>query len=817
MSEQSGGAEPNAVSTQLASLVPTFNPATDDVIIYQQKVELVLAAWPKNRISELITRLILNCQGTAFQKLQIHHAELLTGEEKSVQRIIELLGGQWGKIGLERQYEDAENALYHCQQRPDESNDSFLARSDVLWAKFLARKTKLEDLQPYVVLRGSLLSSEEKKKVILESDQSLEGKLTIQRVTEAIRVLGATFFSDMTGQKRTQRSKVYEQSTLLAQDDDENQETAFQADEVSESEFLEALQGEGDEDATLIADFEQAAAETLQEDPELASAYTAYQDARRRLSEKFRNRGFWPTSRSSNFAKGKGYGQGGKSSNKGKRSSFSDRPRRSLQERIMSTNCKACGRRGHWKAECPYKNAATGGTGTSSIGSTSGSMPTTTAIVDESTLHADEMLPMEFMMLPEEQTASLDEDQPKGASKTVIGSDGVKDLIQQLDAETRSRLSRVPCKITFRFGNQSTLSSSHALVIPIGDMKLKVAIVPGGTPFLLSNTFMRAIQAQINCHSRSMQSPYLQRPVPLHLTQRGLFLVDVNQIVSSAKRQGPSTFPEIAFETFVSEPSATNKETVESSAGTQKDQVGAEDEISDTDQIPTSNEIKLKNPEAEISSIFRAVTGRSLQSADMSTSESPQMSATYAHSESSHEAQTTSAAQPAALVETEDLSQLSREDLATELISFGQKHQGETFLTAWQDQEWVSFMVSRYQTSTKPAHRRFIRFVELQVEHFEQEQIPLTPGPSVVTHAMTPQSKAKSKALPKGRGYPAHRVPVDVMSEFEGEEDWEPMVNYNADSETVQAMQQRLLNMEEALMRVMRHLEDQSALQTQDK
>ena len=49
MSEQSGGLEPNTVSTQLASLVPTFNPATDDVMVYRQKVELVLAAWPKNQ------------------------------------------------------------------------------------------------------------------------------------------------------------------------------------------------------------------------------------------------------------------------------------------------------------------------------------------------------------------------------------------------------------------------------------------------------------------------------------------------------------------------------------------------------------------------------------------------------------------------------------------------------------------------------------------------------------------------------------------------------------------------------------------------
>lgn len=51
--------------------------------------------------------------------------------------------------------------------------------------------------------------------------------------------------------------------------------------------------------------------------------------------------------------------------------------------------------------------------------------------------------------------------------------------------------------------------------------------------------------------------------------------------------------------------------------------------------------------------------------------------------------------QPPSQVEVEDLSQATREDLATEVISFGQKHQGETFLH-WQDQEWVSFMVCRY-------------------------------------------------------------------------------------------------------------------------
>lgn len=124
----------------MASLVPTFDPSKDDTVVYQQKVELVLAAWPKARITELVTRLILGCQETAFQKLQIHQIELLQNDEKAVHKIIEHFIGQWGRIPLKRQYEYAEAALYQCQQRSDESNDSFLARTDVMWSKFPPRR-----------------------------------------------------------------------------------------------------------------------------------------------------------------------------------------------------------------------------------------------------------------------------------------------------------------------------------------------------------------------------------------------------------------------------------------------------------------------------------------------------------------------------------------------------------------------------------------------------------------------------------------------------------------------------------------------------
>ena len=85
------------MSNQLSSLVPTFDPATDDLLIYQQKVELVLAAWPKGKLQELITRLILGCKGTAFQKLQIHQTKLLKGDEECVRKLNRASGRSVGE------------------------------------------------------------------------------------------------------------------------------------------------------------------------------------------------------------------------------------------------------------------------------------------------------------------------------------------------------------------------------------------------------------------------------------------------------------------------------------------------------------------------------------------------------------------------------------------------------------------------------------------------------------------------------------------------------------------------------------------------
>ena len=132
----------------------------------------------------------------------------------------------------------------------------------------------------------------------------------------------------------------------------------------------------------------------LQGDSDLAATYNAYADARRRLSDRFKHRGFWPV--------GQGKGSGKSSASKGKGKYFNKVSKKSLQQRILESHCRLCGRKGHWRAECPDRtrsNASTGSTNTSAA--------MTVSAVSQSMEESD-ALPMEFMQLPMVHEETLD-------------------------------------------------------------------------------------------------------------------------------------------------------------------------------------------------------------------------------------------------------------------------------------------------------------------------------------------------------------------------------------------------------------------------
>ena len=436
MEASSSGSTDGSVSSQMAMLVPSFDPSKDDMTVYQQKVEMLAKVWPPKKMPELVTRLILSTTGGAFQKLQLSHQELCSHlDDKGDQQLITTLGGHWGRIALERRFEDIEKALFQCNQVSDEAPDSYLARADVMWSKLKARKLDLEEVQAFIVLKGAALTAEDKKRVILDADGSLEGRLTYKRVAEAVRMLGAGFFQDMTGSKKNAKTKVYTQETLSlvaeSQEINENVESANFTME-DEEEAFETFLAEGDEDAAYIADYEAAITELVQNDPDVGSAFSVYTEARRRLSEKFKARGFFPMSSgqkgTSSWNKGKGFGGRGKG--KGK---FN---RKSLQARIMETFCKNCDRKGHWKAECPFppRNQSS----TSSTVSNVPSAPTT--FVTAHNVPETDVLPLEFMQLPEMSAeTTLDEPFPQHGEEILFVADIDRQYLKVLNQITRQR------------------------------------------------------------------------------------------------------------------------------------------------------------------------------------------------------------------------------------------------------------------------------------------------------------------------------------------------------------------------------------------
>jgi len=191
---------------------------------------------------------------------------------------------------------------------------------------------------------------------VIDREASEDGRLTMKRVSAAIRMLGAGFFQEVTSGKKLNRLKTYDAAMIISdspeQEDLSNTLHAETGDEMCEDDLVEALFQEGDEDAILIADFENAAADVIQQDEDLASAFNAYTEARKRLSDKVKSRGFWPLS--------KGKYKGSQKGVKGKFQKGHQSNRKSLQQRILTSACRLCGKIGHWRAECPNRADASG-------------------------------------------------------------------------------------------------------------------------------------------------------------------------------------------------------------------------------------------------------------------------------------------------------------------------------------------------------------------------------------------------------------------------------------------------------------------------
>ena len=97
----------------------------------------------------------------------------------------------------------------------------------------------------------------------------------------------------------------------------------------------------------------------------------------------------------------------------------------------------------------------------------------------------------------------------------------------------------------FRFGNNATLPSIGAIFLPFGQQWMKLEVVGGNTPFLLSNAFLKAVQADICTSSQELRMLANKIVVPLQMNKKGLLLVDLANILEAIARVSPDVQCEV--------------------------------------------------------------------------------------------------------------------------------------------------------------------------------------------------------------------------------------------------------------------------------
>lgn len=156
---------------------------------------------------------------------------------------------------------------------------------------------------------------------------------------------------------------------------------------------------------------------------------------------------------------------------------------------------------------------------------------------------------------------------------------------------------------------------------------------------------------------------------------------------------------------------------------------------------------------------------------------------------------------PAADQETLDGLKLS--DIKDTPVTFGKTHLGKTHEEVWRsDPEWVKWFMSHYQKSTRTEHRLMIKFIHLKVEESEAGEVnnpPVCAKPKGLPKSLA----AKAKSMPSPSNH--WQLPVDPEIEaFEmmSEGPMPPHPETTELAENVHALQERMLNLENAMQRM---------------
>lgn len=166
-------------------------------------------------------------------------------------------------------------------QKSDESSDSYLTRCDVIWTELLARNMQLSELQACIMLRGSRLSREAKKRVLVDSGAETGGQLEVGKSDGGGAGAWCRILPRDDWKSKGQEPEGVDANAFVMDEVDEggDHDVFLTAEDGWEDDYLETLAAENDEDATVVMQFEDAIMDTIASDQELSSFFSTLQDA----------------------------------------------------------------------------------------------------------------------------------------------------------------------------------------------------------------------------------------------------------------------------------------------------------------------------------------------------------------------------------------------------------------------------------------------------------------------------------------------------------------------------------------------------------
>ena len=175
-------------------MIPPLKLGDTDINEYTKKLEFLAGLCPP--------RAAMLCEGSAFKCImRLDPAKLKVNTLDGVKLLATTLGGIWGKSKLEDKFERFDRAIFSTAQRADESHESYLARHDFQFEELLQMGVGFEEVRAYVLLLSAGLSSEDKKKLIVDAQDALEYKTIVSSLK--LLVTRVEFFHELQAGNRT--------------------------------------------------------------------------------------------------------------------------------------------------------------------------------------------------------------------------------------------------------------------------------------------------------------------------------------------------------------------------------------------------------------------------------------------------------------------------------------------------------------------------------------------------------------------------------------------------------------------------------------